>query len=71
MSVYLANFGASTIALCDDLSKLLYSNQQASKALPQGAFPLEIRRIDDDGSSSYYYYINEISIRQGAANLAF
>ena len=54
----------------DNLSKLIYiQTSKLQKPSLKELLALETRRrIEKDGSS---YYINEISIRQGAANLAF
>jgi hypothetical protein len=57
-------------SLYDSLSKLIYiQTSKLQKPSLKELSALETRRrIEKDGSS---YYINEISIRQGAANLAF
>jgi hypothetical protein len=57
-------------SLYDSLSKLIYiQTSKLQKPSLKELLALETRRrIEKDGSS---YYINEISIRQGAANLAF
>ena len=57
-------------SLYDSLSKLIYiQTSKLQKPSLEELLALETRRrIEKDGSS---YYINEISIRQGAANLAF
>ena len=57
-------------SLYDSLSKLIYiQTSKLQKPSLEELLALETRRrIEKDGSS---HYINEISIRQGAANLAF
>jgi hypothetical protein len=57
-------------SLYDSLSKLIYiQTSKLQKPSLKELLALETRRrIEKDGSS---YYINEISIRQGAANVAF
>jgi hypothetical protein len=57
-------------SLYDSLSKLIYiQTSKLQKPSLKELLALETRRrIEKDGSS---YYINEISIRQGAASLAF
>jgi hypothetical protein len=57
-------------SLYDSLSKLIYiQTSKLQKPSLKELLALETRRrIEKYGSS---YYINEISIRQGAANLAF
>jgi hypothetical protein len=69
MNVSLAKF-KEVGSLYDSLSKLIYiQTSKLQKPSLNELLALETRRrIEKDGSS---YYINEISIRQGAANLAF
>jgi uncharacterized protein (UPF0216 family) len=69
MNVSLAKF-KEVGSLYDSLSKLIYiQTPKLQKPSLKELLALETRRrIEKDGSS---YYINEISIRQGAANLAF
>jgi hypothetical protein len=69
MNVSLAKF-KEVGSLYDSLSKLIYiQTSKLQKPSLKELLALETRRrIEKDGSS---YYINEISIRQGAANLAF
>lgn len=70
MNVSLAKF-KEVGSLYDSLSKLIYiqtSKLQKPSLKELLAFETRRRIIEKDGSS---YYINEISIRQGAANLAF
>ena len=69
MNVSLAEF-REVGSLYDSLSKLIYiQTSKLQKLSLKELLALETRRrIEKDGSS---YYINEISIRQGAANLAF
>ena len=69
MNVSLAKF-REVRSLYDNLSKLIYiQTSKLQKPSLKELLALETRRrIEKDGSS---YYINEISIRQGAANLAF
>jgi hypothetical protein len=69
MNVSLAKF-REVGSLYDSLSKLIYiQTSKLQKPSLKELLALETRRrIEKDGSS---YYINEISIRQGAANLAF
>ena len=69
MNVSLAKF-REVGSLYDNLSKLIYiQTSKLQKPSLKELLALETRRrIEKDGSS---YYINEISIRQGAANLAF
>jgi hypothetical protein len=69
MNVSLAKF-KEVRSLYDSLSKLIYiQTSKLQKPSLKELLALETRRrIEKDGSS---YYINEISIRQGAANLAF
>ena len=70
MNISLAKF-KEVGSLYDSLSKLIYiQTSKLQKPSLKEFLALETRRriIEKDGSS---YYINEISIRQGAANLAF
>lgn len=69
MNVSLAKF-KEVGSLYDSLSKLIYiQTSKLQKPSLKELLALETRRrIEEDGSS---YYINEIPIRQGAANLAF
>ena len=69
MNVSLAKF-KEVGSLYDSLSKLIYiQTSKLQKPSLKELLALETRRrIEKDG---YSYYINEISIRQGAANLAF
>jgi hypothetical protein len=69
MNVSLAKF-KGVGSLYDSLSKLVYiQTSKLQKPSLKELLALETRRrIEKDGSS---YYINEISVRQGAANLAF
>ena len=69
MNVSLAKF-KEVGSLYDSLSKLIYiQTSKLQKPSLKEFLALETRRRNEkDGSS---YYINEISIRQGAANLAF
>ena len=69
MNVSLAKF-KEVGSLYDSLSKLIYiQTSKLKKPSLKELLSLETRRrIEKDGSS---YYINEISIRQRAANLPF
>jgi hypothetical protein len=69
MNVSLAKF-REIGSLYDSLSKLTYiqTSKLQKPSLKELLTPETRRRIEKDGSS---YYINEISMRQGATNVAF
>jgi hypothetical protein len=67
MNVSLAKF-REVGALYDNLSKFIQTSKLQKPSLKELLTPETRRRIEKDGSS---YYINEISMRRGAANVAF